>query len=90
MIRPVTVMLLTLLVLVQHQLWFSNGGVLKTLHLYSNVQRQRQVNKQLVERNVQITKDIINLKQGNSLIEERARHDLGMVKSGEVFYEYAN
>jgi cell division protein FtsB len=41
----------------------------------------------LSERNRQLHAEVLDLKQGIAAIEERARHDLGMVKPNETFYQ---
>jgi cell division protein FtsB len=45
------------------------------------------VNTSLSERNQQLHAEVLDLKQGIDAIEERARHDLGMVKPNETFYQ---
>ncbi len=35
----------------------------------------------------QLHAEVLDLKQGIAAIEERARHDLGMVKPNETFYQ---
>jgi cell division protein FtsB len=47
---------------------------------------QQSVNAELSKRNAEMFAEIDDLKQGLDAIEERARHELGMVKEGETFY----
>ncbi len=49
--------------------------------------REIAVNNQWKERNDVLAAEIHDLKNGTEAIEEHARNDLGMIKSGEVFYE---
>ena len=78
--------LLLLLVALQYQLWFANGGLGKALKLQRVVHAQQKLNSELKTQNGALLNDINNLKQGSTAIENVARHDLGMVKKGEVFY----
>ena len=47
-------------------------------------------NAKLQTRNTHVAAEVENLKQSNKAIEERARSDLGLVKSNEVFYQIVN
>ena len=40
-----------------------------------------------LERNRVLTAEVIELKQGVETVEERARHELGMVKQGETLFQ---
>lgn len=51
------------------------------------IEKQQQINAQLIERNHTYAADVSDLKHGNDAIAERARNDLGMIKQGEVFYQ---
>lgn len=44
-------------------------------------------NKRLHERNESLKAEVIDLKSGKDAIEERARSELGMVKTNESFYQ---
>lgn len=52
----------------------------------NEIQVQQQVNEKLKIRNDEMFAEIDDLRQGLDAIEERARHELGMVKEGETFY----
>ncbi|GAB2641930.1 hypothetical protein GCM10026988_06730 [Vibrio panuliri] len=52
----------------------------------SEIEVQNQVNANLTARNSEMFAEIDDLRQGLDAIEERARHELGMVKEGETFY----
>lgn len=79
--------LVVLLLLLQYQLWFSDGGIVSIHRLDQSIESRRQANAALIERNHQLAADVQDLKKGNDAVAERARNDLGMVKKGEIFYQ---
>ena len=48
-----------------------------------------QTNEVLLERNRVLDAEVLELKKGMETVEERARHELGMVKEGETLYQLA-
>jgi len=87
MTRWIAGLLLTLLLVLQYQIWFAHGGVLNAWSLERSVAQQQKINQRYQKRNEQLVADIKDLKQGHQAIEERARRNLGMIKKGEVFYQ---
>ena len=85
--RIVAYVLLGLLLLLQYPLWFGDGGVASVWRLKDEVGAQKAENARLRERNRALEAEVVDLKQGLSAIEERARNELGMVKKGETFYQ---
>jgi cell division protein FtsB len=51
------------------------------------VEAQGAKNARLELRNGALAAEVKDLKQGSDAIEERARYELGMVKSDEVFFQ---
>jgi cell division protein FtsB len=82
--------LVALIVLIQYPLWFGKGGWLRAWELERHVQAQRAKNAQLEARNARLAADVNDLKRGTEAIEERARHELGMVRADEVFFQYVD
>lgn len=85
--RLLIVGLILLFVLLQYEFWVAPGGVISAWKLESHIAAEQQLDNQLKQRNDAIQADIVDLKSGDSAIEERARMDLGMVKKGESFYQ---
>ena len=85
--RWLLVILGTVALLLQAQLWFADDGYGKTLRLRAAVAEQRTQNQRLSERNAALDAEVINLKQGRDAAEERARTDLGMIGPQETFYQ---
>jgi cell division protein FtsB len=79
--------LLVVLAFLQYRLWLSDEGMREVWHLDSAVTAQRAENAVLGERNAQLKAEVADLKQGLAALEERARHDLGMISVTETFYQ---
>ena len=79
--------LLILLLLMQYEFWFSDGGMKTVWQLQKNITKQQKINDALDKHNQVLIAEIKDLQSGNAAIEARARNDLGMVKKGEVFYQ---
>lgn len=84
--RLITTVLLLFLVLLQYRLWFGKNSVPDYLALEEEVTRQLANNNKLKQRNKLLYADTDDLKSGTEAIEERARHELGMIKEGETFF----
>ncbi len=85
--RAITLILATLLLLLQYPLWLGKGGWLKVWDLNRQVESQQQVNQQTQARNALLDAEVRDLKQGTEAIEERARSELGMVRRDEIFFQ---
>lgn len=79
-------LLLTLLVLLQYDLWVGEGSISEVKRLESAVQRQTEENRQLQERNNALKAEVLDLKNGLDAIEERVRTELGMINKNEIFF----
>ncbi|MBA6292923.1 cell division protein FtsB [Colwellia sp. MB3u-70] len=84
--RLITAVLLIFLVLLQYRLWFGKNSVPDYLALEEEVTRQLANNNKLKQRNKLLYADTDDLKSGTEAIEERARHELGLIKQGETFF----
>ena len=85
--RYVSFALITLLALVHAELWFGKGGVPRMLDLTAKLTEQRAENATAKARNVQMDAEVRDLKEGLEMVEERARHELGMVKPDEIYVQ---
>ncbi|MDW6093833.1 cell division protein FtsB [Vibrio rhizosphaerae] len=88
--RVFAVTLTLFLMLFQYSLWFGKNGVADFHRISDEIQTQHTVNVNLQKRNKEMYAEIDDLRQGLDAIEERARHELGMVKEGETFYRVIN
>jgi cell division protein FtsB len=87
--RFVMVVLVVVLALLQARLWVSNGGLREVWRLEAEVGRRTEDNSRLAARNSALEAEVLDLRQGLAAAEERARTELGMIHSGETFYQIA-
>ena len=76
-----------LIIAIQAPLWLGKGGWLRVWETDRQLEAQREKNLRLETRNAALAAEVRDLKQGFDAIEERARYELGMVKSDEVFFQ---
>jgi cell division protein FtsB len=84
--RLFAVILTLLFSLLQYDLWLGKNGIADYRTIVDEIDVQQQVNENLTLRNSEMFVEIDDLRQGLDAIEERARHELGMIKEGETFY----
>ena len=80
--------LVALIVLIQYPLWVGKGGWLTAWRLEDKLEKEKAKNTRLEARNSALAAEVRDLKQGTEAIEERARHELGMLRSDEIFFQY--
>ena len=76
-----------LILAIQYPLWLGKGGWLRVWDVDRQLEAQRAKNAGLETRNAVLAAEVKDLKRGYDAIEERARYELGMVKSDEVFFQ---
>jgi len=86
-VRTLAGILGALIILVQFPLWLGKGGWLRVWEVDRQLDAQRAKNEQLQVRNQALDAEVRDLKQGLDALEERARYELGMIKSDEVFFQ---
>jgi cell division protein FtsB len=87
MLRPVTLILAAIILLLQYPLWLGKGSWLKVWDIDRQVDAQKRINQQTSMRNAALDAEVRDLKNGTEAIEERARTDLGMLKRDEIFFQ---
>jgi cell division protein FtsB len=87
--RLVPIVLFALLAIVQAQLWFGPGSLPHVSELRQELAQQKQANEEARRRLEQLSAELSDLKEGLNMVEERARHELGMVKTNEIFVQIA-
>lgn len=87
--RLVPVVLIALLAIIQVQLWLGKGGVPSVAELERELQQQKAANEEARLQIEQLNAEVNDLKEGLNMVEERARHELGMVKPNEIYVQIA-
>jgi cell division protein FtsB len=77
--------LIALLVILHAQLWLGRGSVPAVARLTQQLQAQQQENQQALLANNRLAAEVRDLKEGLDMVEEKARMELGMVKSNEIY-----
>jgi len=79
--------LIALLLILQGQIWLGKGGIPTVFELESKIKEQNELNAKAKRINGQLNSEVNDLKEGLNTVEERARHELGMVKANEIFVQ---
>ena len=87
--RTATALLVTLLVLVHLGLWLGKGSVPHVWGQRAQVAALNAQNGEAQLRNQRMAAEVLDLKAGLEMIEEKARSELGMVRPDEVFVQVA-
>lgn len=77
-----------LLLAIQWPLWMGHGGWLRVWDLQHQLAGRQATNAGLRARNQALVAEIASLRQGSEAIEERARGDLHMMRSDEIFFQF--
>ncbi|MBT6232571.1 cell division protein FtsB [Methylophilaceae bacterium] len=88
--KILSIILLSLLVLIQYPLWFGKGSWYDVFKLKQEFNNQAKINSVLSKENFALKAEVSDLTNGTDAIEERARHELGMVKDDEYFFQVLN
>ena len=83
--RPMLLALLGLFVLLQYRLWLGEGGISERQSLEAQVTNDSAENQRLTQRNEALADRVIELQNGQEMLEAVAREDLGLVREGEEF-----
>jgi cell division protein FtsB len=85
--RTVTLLLLGLLAIIHAELWFGKGGVPRVRELRAKLAVQDKENAAATARNMQLKAEVLDLKEGLAMVEEKARFELGMLKPNEIYVQ---
>ena len=88
--RLVTGLLLTLLLVLQAQIWLGRGSVPNVRQMQVKLDEMSRQNQQAQAENERLASEVRDLKEGLDMVEEKARSELGMVKPNEIFVQFSN
>ena len=89
MLRPLHLVLIALLLVLQGQLWFGRGSIPDVMRQRQALKEQKQQNAAAQLANDRLAAELHDLKDGLEMVEERARSEIGMLKPNEVFVQIA-
>ena len=87
LVKVLTVILAAFLVLIQSQLWIGKGSVPYGAKLRAELASAQAANETAKTRNTQLQAELLDLKEGLEMVEEKARFELGMIKPDEIFVQ---
>ena len=85
--RLLTLLLAALALLVQADLWLGKTSLPYVWSLQAQLAQQQAANDTARGRNLRITAEVNDLKEGLEMVEEKARGELGMVKADEILVQ---
>jgi cell division protein FtsB len=86
-LRILAIVFVLLIAALQYPMWLGKGGWSEVRDLSRAVARAQTDNAVLKARNEALDADVRDLKTGYEAVEERARSELGMIRSDEVFFQ---
>ena len=85
--KALVVLLIALLALVQFRLWVGDESLAEVWRLKQAIELQSSENALLRGRNQRLEAEVRDLKNGLEAVEERARLELGMIRSDEIYFQ---
>jgi cell division protein FtsB len=85
--KIIVLILVVLIGQLQYRLWFGDGSI-NEINVYQA--RLNELKNQVDEkkhRNDRLYAEVLDLRKGQEAVEERARDELGMIKSSETFIQ---
>ena len=86
--KRVLLLILIFLLILGIFTFFGEKGILHLLRLKKEFARIKEANLQMEKENEALKEEVKRLKQEKRYIEEIARKELGMVKEGEIIYQF--
>jgi len=68
--------------------FFGDKGVLHLMRLQKELSRIKDESRKVEEENRKLREEVMRLRNEKRYIEEIARKELGMVKEGEIIYQF--
>jgi cell division protein FtsL len=81
-------LILSILLILSFFTFFGDKGILHLLRLKKELSRIQEMNIKIEEENRKLKEEVRRLQHEKRYIEEIARKELGMVKEGEIIYQF--
>ena len=88
--RWLLAILVALLLVLQYRLWIAEGSLAEKNRLEQEVLEQIAVNEELRARNAVLEREVLELQNSNTVVEQRAREELNLVREDEVYYQFVD
>lgn len=85
----VLIILSIIFILLQYEFWFSDGGLIQNHRLKERLLREKSILLDQLQQNEALRNNVIKIKKNPCELEAHARGELGMVKRGEEYIEFA-
>ena len=86
--KRLLLLLLSLFLIFGFLTFFGDKGILHLLRLQKELVRIKEINIKMGEENRKLKEEIKRLQHEKRYIEEVARRELGLVKEGEIIYQF--
>jgi len=86
--RRFLILFLSFLLILGLLTFFGEKGILHLFRIQKELARIQEANKKMEEENQKLKEEVRRLQQEKRYIEEIARRELGMVKKGEIIYQF--
>lgn len=73
--------------MLQTRLWYGDGSIMQVYEYQEQLDALKKEEIENKERNDILYGEVLNLRNGTEALEERARHELGMIKKNETFFQ---
>ena len=71
----------------QYRLWYGDGSIHQSKKYHQQLEQLQQRITFKQQRNKSLEAEVLDLRKGKEAIEEIARHDLGLIKKDETFFQ---
>lgn len=88
--RAVIAILLLLVAGLQYRLWWGEGGRIELRRLEQQAADFRRENERLQARNEELAREVLDLKAGRTVLEQRAREELGLTADDEIYFQFVD
>jgi cell division protein FtsB len=86
--RKIVITILLLISVMIFFAFFGNKGILQVYRLKKEFKEIERANMELQRENKRLRAEIENLRTNKKYVEELARRELGLVKKGEIVYQF--